>query len=106
MYSIVFYVPESHLESVKTSMFAVGAGKIGHYENCAWQCIGQGQFRPLVKSSAFIGCVDQVEKISEYRVELVCERALIKPVLKVLIAVHPYETPAYSVLEMKTLADF
>jgi structural hemagglutinin/hemolysin toxin protein RtxA len=106
MYSIIFYVPESHLERVKTAMFSVGAGKIGHYDHCAWQCLGQGQFRPLAQSHAFIGNVDQIEKIAEYRVELVCEKALIKLVIEALIATHPFETPAYSVLEMKTLADF
>lgn len=106
MYSIVFFVPESHLESVKIAMFTVGAGKIGHYDNCAWQCLGQGQFRPLVKSNAFIGSVDQVEKIAEYRVELVCEKSLIKAVIEALLAAHPFETPAYSVLEIKTLTDF
>lgn len=106
MHSIIFYVPESHLESVKTAMFTAGAGKIGHYDSCAWQCLGQGQFRPLAQSNAFIGSVDQVEIIAEYRVELVCEDALIKVAIEALIEAHPFETPAYSILGMKTLADF
>lgn len=106
MYLIVFYVPESHLQSVKTALFSVGAGKIDNYDCCTWHCLGQGQFRPLAQSNAFMGRVDQVEKVDEYRVELVCERAIIKSALQALIAAHPYETPAYSVLEMKTLADF
>lgn len=47
MYKITFYVPESHLESVKTALFDQGAGKIGHYDCCAWQAEGIGQYRPL-----------------------------------------------------------
>jgi len=43
MYKIVFYVPESHLEAVKQVMFGAGAGKIGNYDQCAWQVKGNGQ---------------------------------------------------------------
>ncbi len=55
MYSVVFYVPESHLEAVKTAVFAAGAGSIGDYQNCCWQVLGQGQFQPQAGSQPFIG---------------------------------------------------
>jgi len=29
LYKIEFYVPETHLESVKTAMFDAGAGRVG-----------------------------------------------------------------------------
>lgn len=31
MYSLVFYVPASHLEAVKEAVFTAGAGTIGDY---------------------------------------------------------------------------
>ena len=62
--------------------------------------------RPLKNSDAFIGQVDQSEQLPEYRVEMVCEKRYIKSVLKVLLENHPYQTPAYSVIEINTLADF
>jgi hypothetical protein len=43
---IEFYVPETHLEQVKSAMFSAGAGRVGDYDCCAWQTLGQGQFRP------------------------------------------------------------
>lgn len=106
MYQLVFYVPETHCEAVKSALFNAGAGKIGDYEQCAWQVLGKGQFRPLNNSKAFIGEVDKLEKLAEYRVEMVCDEMNIKSILTALIACHPYQTPAYSVLEIKTLADF
>ncbi|MEQ8952612.1 MAG: NGG1p interacting factor NIF3, partial [Gammaproteobacteria bacterium] len=55
LYKIEFYVPESHLEQVKSAMFAAGAGRAGEYDSCAWQTLGQGQFRGLEGSSPYLG---------------------------------------------------
>lgn len=101
MFKLCFYVPESHLESVKTALFEAGAGRIGHYENCAWQVLGQGQFRPLVGSDPFIGKTGVLEQVPEYRVEMVCESALIELVVAELKQAHPYEEPAYDVLRLE-----
>lgn len=40
MVAISVYIPEKHLEEVKSAMFAAGAGKIGHYDSCAWKQSG------------------------------------------------------------------
>ncbi|HEY5716382.1 MAG TPA: NGG1p interacting factor NIF3 [Psychromonas sp.] len=106
MYQLIFYVPHSHLESVKEALFKAGAGRIGNYDCCAWQTLGDGQFRPLAKSNAFIGTKNEIAKVAEYKVEMVCSAATIKAVLQALISAHPYETPAYCVFEIKTLEDF
>ena len=103
MYQLVFYVPESHIEAVKTALFAKGAGRIGDYDSCCWQIQGQGQFRPVGGSQPFIGQHNQLEVLPEWRVEMVCEDQLINEVVKALTAAHPYEEVAYSVSK---LADF
>jgi hypothetical protein len=36
MLKLIYYVPESHLESTKLAIFGAGAGGIGNYEHCAW----------------------------------------------------------------------
>ena len=100
MYKVVFFVPESHLENVKTAMFSVGAGLIGNYDCCAWQIKGEGQFRALEGSQAFIGKLNQLEKVEEFRVELVCAEMHIKAAIQALIEAHPYETPAIEVLKL------
>lgn len=102
MLKLSFYVPESHLEEVKQAIFAAGAGRIGNYDSCCWQTRGQGQFRPLEGSSPYLGQQGQVETVEEYKVELVCEEALIRDVVAALKAAHPYEEPAYDVVKTLT----
>ncbi|NLC99236.1 MAG: NGG1p interacting factor NIF3 [Gammaproteobacteria bacterium] len=102
MYTLFFYVPESHLEIVKDAVFAAGAGAIGDYQNCCWQVLGQGQFRPLAGSQPFIGEQDQLEQVAEWRVEMVVVAAYIKPVMTALKAAHPYEEPAYAVYRLES----
>jgi hypothetical protein len=97
MYKLVFFVPVSHLDLVKTAVFKTGAGQIGHYEQCCWQVLGQGQFRPLAGAAPFIGIQDQLETLPEYRVEMVCVDELITAAVAALRASHPYEEPAFDI---------
>lgn len=103
MFKLCFYVPELHLESVKQAVFEAGAGKIGDYDRCCWQTLGQGQFRPLAGSQPFLGQEGEVETVQEYKVEIVCDNALIKDVIAALIKVHPYEEPAYDVIKLESV---
>ncbi|QIB51044.1 YqfO family protein [Pseudomonas sp. OIL-1] len=97
MYKLCFYVPESHLEPVKQAIFDAGDGCIGDYEHCCWQVLGQGQFRPGAGAQPFIGKPGELEKVAEYRVELVCSDDLVAESVAALKAAHPYEEPAYDV---------
>lgn len=101
MFKLCCYVPERHVETVKTALFDAGAGRIGNYEHCAWQVLGQGQFRPLAGSQPFIGTQDALESVAEYRVEMVCEDAVIEQVIEALRQAHPYEEPAFDVLRVE-----
>ncbi len=103
MYKLCFYVPESHLEAVKTAVFRCGAGRIGHYDSCCWQTLGEGQFRPLDGSQPFMGQTGQVERVAEYKVELVCEDALIAEAVRSLKEAHPFEEPAYQVWRLEDI---
>jgi len=101
MYKLCFYVPESHLESVKAAAFAAGAGRIGDYDSCCWQIQGQGQFRPLAGSRPFLGTQGQIERVSEYKVEMVCATTCIHAVIAALRLAHPYESPAFDVTRLE-----
>ena len=106
MFQLCFYVPESHLEKVKTALFEEGAGKFGHYDSCSWETEGIGQFRPIDGSRPFIGNKNKVERLREFKVEMFIQDIYINSVLSKLLEVHPYETPAYRVCEIKTIKDF
>jgi hypothetical protein len=62
MYKLCFFVPESHLETVKEAIFEAGAGRIGDYDRCCWQVLGDGQFRPLPGSQPFSGKQGELER--------------------------------------------
>ncbi|ANC02046.1 MULTISPECIES: hypothetical protein [Pseudomonas] len=97
MHKLAFFVPASHVEVVKAAVFAAGGGRIGDYDHCAWQTLGQGQFRPLDGSQPFLGQVGQVEVVEEWKVELVVADEQVRQVVAALKQSHPYETPAYEV---------
>lgn len=95
MYKLCFFVPDSHLASVKQAVFAAGGGRIGRYDRCCWQVLGEGQFRPLAGSQPHLGQVGEEEQVAEWKVELVVEDARIRECIRALLEAHPYETPAY-----------
>lgn len=99
MYHIAFYVPETHAEKVKEGMFQAGAGTIGNYEKCSFEYSGLGQFKPLPGSHPFIGSEGDLEKVKELKVEMVCKKENLVAAIAALKSHHPYETPAYYVVE-------
>ena len=100
MYKLTVFIPDAALEQVKSALFAAGAGTIGNYEQCCWQVQGSGQFMPLAGSQPNIGAQDTLESVEEWRVEMVVATTYIKEVVEALKQAHPYETPAYDVIEV------
>jgi len=103
MYKLCFYVPENATELVKNAVFDAGAGKIGNYDSCCWQTLGIGQFRPLSNSNPTIGKIDQIEKVTEFKIEMICDDKHIHAVIKALKKAHPYEEPAFDVCKLENL---
>lgn len=101
MFKLCYFVPGSHLEETKQALFDAGAGKIGDYDQCAWQCEGQGQFRPLAGSDPFLGQQGRLETVREFKVELVCDDGRIQDAIAALKKAHPYEEPAYEVYRLE-----
>ena len=103
MHKLTVYIPEAHLEQVKAALFDAGAGRYANYDCCAWQVLGQGQFRPLAGSQPFIGRANRVERLQEYRVEMIVPDDAIASVLAALKAAHPYEEPAFDLVAIRTV---
>jgi len=99
MYKITFFVPPEFAEIVKQAMFLAGAGKIGQYENCSFESLGVGQFKPLTGANPAIGKVDEIVKVQELKIEMVCEEALIYDIISAMKKNHPYELPAYDIIK-------
>lgn len=103
-YKLVFFVPPSHLEVCKESVFATGAGSFpgGKYTKCCFQTLGTGQFLPNEGANPAIGTVGAVEQCEEVRVEIMCVgRDIMRHAVQALIKAHPYEEVAYEVYRME-----
>ncbi len=103
MYQIITYIPELVCDNVTQAMFNAGAGRYENYEQCCWKVLGQGQFKPLSGSLPFIGNQNQLEFVKEYRVEMICDEHHLKAAIAALKNTHPYEEPAYTVLQHITV---
>lgn len=106
LYQLIVYVPFQNAEDLKTALFDAGAGKYENYDRCSWQTQGIGQFRPLLGSNPAIGTHGAIEHVEEVKIETICKAERIKEILVALKIGHPYEEPAYGVIELKTIEDF
>ena len=106
MYQLVFYVPRSHLQEVKRACFDAGGGRYDNYDSCCWQVLGQGQFRPQEKSKPFVGVVNKIELVDEFRVEMIIDKGRVNAVVESLLKAHPYEEVAYHLVEVLTKERF
>lgn len=100
---IIVFVPEDHVEVVIDALAAAGAGRIGTYERCAFTSPGHGTFRPTEGAEPFLGQIGESERVAEIRVEMVLDRGRRRVVRDALLAAHPYEEPAYDLLELAAL---
>ncbi len=103
MYKLNYYVPSKNKEETKQALFNIGVGKFDNYENCSWETLGDGQFRPVGDASLHIGQLNTLEVLPEYKVEIICHDHLIKQAVQTLKEAHPYEEVAYEIFKMEDL---
>ncbi len=97
---IVTYVPVDHCDKVREALGEAGAGVIGEYRYCSFSVTGTGRYIPSVDAKPFIGTSGQLEKVTEERIEVVCERADAQKILTALRSAHPYEEVAVDIYEL------
>jgi hypothetical protein len=79
--------------AILAALEAVGAGRVGRYDQVTsfWQT--GGTWRPMPGAEPFDGEIGTLMQGTETRVESECEMSAASPVLKALRAAHPYEEP-------------
>ena len=98
---IVFFAPAENSGSIKDALFAVGCGILGKYENCSYSVNGRGSFKPLSDAQPHIGQINQLEEVEEERVEMIFPAAIQRKVLDAFFKIHPYEEPAYDIVNVE-----
>lgn len=97
---IVTFVPTADARTVIDALADAGAGRIGDYSHCCWSTEGTGQFLPHEGANPTLGQVGALEQVAETRLELVLPRSRRRAVVAALRAAHPYEEPAFDLLEL------
>ncbi len=97
---VITFVPDEDAEAMRSALAAAGAGAIGDYDSCTWSSGGDGRFRPLDGASPTIGEVGRHEVVAETRIEAVLPRSRRAHVVRAMLEAHPYEEPAFDVLEL------
>ncbi|QDB78971.1 Nif3-like dinuclear metal center hexameric protein [Georgenia sp. 311] len=97
--TLTVFVPQDHTEVVLDALAEAGAGAVGEYDRCAFTVTGQGTFRPGEGANPTIGERGEVTEVVEDRLEMTLPRGRRAAVVAALRAAHPYEEPAFSVVE-------
>lgn len=97
---IVVFVPVAATEAVLAAVGAAGAGRLGAYTDAAFVGAGTGRFRPGPAATPAVGTVGRLELVEEHRVEVIAPRADRAAVVAALRRAHPYEAPAFDVIEL------
>lgn len=97
---LVVFVPADGAEAMRSALADAGAGAIGDYDQCTFTTAGEGRFRPLAGADPTIGTVGAPEVVDEVRIEAVLDRSRRRRVLQAVFAAHPYEEPAWDLIEL------
>lgn len=97
---VVVFAPEESAGEIASAMSDAGAGRIGNYERCFFRTIGTGSFTAGPGATPVVGNAEDATAMEEARIEIVAPRSARDAVIAALVAVHPYEEPAFDVYEV------
>ncbi|MDB5166671.1 MAG: hypothetical protein JWM37_743 [Candidatus Saccharibacteria bacterium] len=100
---LVVFVPEKDADEVREALGKAGAGRIGEYSFCSFSLKGVGRFKPSDNANPHIGTANQLEAVSEERIEVACEKHQAADIIQVIKDVHPYEEVVIDIYPMLSL---
>ena len=98
---LVTFVPNAHLEEVRSSLFEAGAGSIGGYSDCSFSTDGEGTFKAGEDAQPFVGEKGKLHREKESRLELIVPRRHEGKIVQALLHSHPYEEVAYDLYPLR-----
>ena len=94
------FIPETHLDSLRTALQAVDAGHIGNYDCCLSYIPVMGMWRPLAGTSPYIGQENTISCERELKVEVTIRAERLRETMDAIRNVHPYEEPVVNVIPL------
>ena len=99
-YKLAVYVPISEGVRVREAAWDAGAGKSDSYDQGAYALEATGTFRPLPGARPAEGKIGAQTTTHETRLEFVVSSQQLKAVKAAISKAHPYEEPAFDVIEL------
>lgn len=95
------YVPVKDAEIVRNAMFEAGGGTIGNYDECSFNIVGEGSFKPNEQAQPKIGSAGGERTIvDEVKIEVLCPKHLLHTLLNAVKATGFYEEVAYEMIPL------
>lgn len=98
---IATFLPAGAADRVLDAVAEAGAGAIGNYTHCSFRAEGIGTFFASEATAPVVGERGARNREPEVRLEFVAPRSREAAVLAALAAAHPYEEPAYDVVDRR-----
>lgn len=102
-YKLCIFTPRDFTEKIKDVLFNYHAGEYNNYDKASFLSSGQGTFRPLDGSNPHIGNKNELEIVSEDKIEVIIEKKYLNNAISKMKEVHPYETVAYDVIKLENI---
>lgn len=96
---VTTFVPAGAADRVAEAMTGAGAGTIGGYTGCSFRVTGEGAFHAPAHARPSVGEAGAANRAEEVRLEMVAPAARRDAVVAALVRAHPYEEPAFDVVE-------
>lgn len=97
---IFTFAPVDAAEKVRNAIFLAGGGHIGNYSECSFNTEGTGIFKAGDAAKPFVGNIGERHYENEVKIEVIFPAFLEKSILAALKAAHPYEEPAFDVINL------
>lgn len=94
---LVTFCPVGYAEKIREVLFYAGAGHIGKYDRCSFNCDGTGSFRAASDANPFVGKKGEIHYENETRIEVIYPVYLESTIVEALLTNHPYEEVAYDI---------
>lgn len=95
------YCPVKMADEIREALFEAGAGEIGNYDNCSFNSVGEGSFRPNDMANPVIGLKNKLHFEKEVKIEVIFPDYLEGKILNSLFNAHPYEEIAYDIYSLE-----
>jgi dinuclear metal center YbgI/SA1388 family protein len=95
------YAPTAIADKLRDALFAAGAGHISKYEECSFNTVGMGTFRPGAGTNPAVGTAGGERELeTEVKIEVIVEKHNEARVMRALFENHIYEEVAYELIPL------